>query len=83
MVQSIKRTGAIIMGYFTEQQLRELHKQCMLKLVSKARKLGKNHKDYNLTVSSIKNLFFDKIYWERGFIFNPTTNTYQWAWESI
>ena len=68
------------MGYFTEEQLKELHKQCMLKLIAKCRTMGKDHKDYNLKVYAIKMLFFDKIYWKRGFSYNPTTSTYQWAW---
>lgn len=65
---------------FTEQQLKDLHKQCMIKLISKARSMDKTDKLYPNKIASIKNLFFDKIYWKRGFSYNPNTNLYTWVY---
>ncbi len=66
---------------FTEQQLKSLHKEALKRYILRARKYknGQDLENYQLYSNRVKDLFFDKIYWKRGFTHNPTTNLYYWS----
>lgn len=63
---------------FTDKDLRNLHNLCLAKLIEKARK-ETDSKRYASRLATIKNLFFDKIYYKRGFSYNPQTKKYNWC----
>lgn len=67
---------------FTDNELRELHKRCMIKLIAKCRKYkDSDRKEYDRRLRIIKNLFFDKLYYKRGFSYNPQTKKYRWFYD--
>lgn len=62
--------------------LKRLHFSCLRTSIQIARDFRSMDmtKDYERSLRSIKMRFFDKIYYKRGYSFDPKTKLYTWVY---